>query len=264
MGFRENLLKKIRINELTVRVGGSLGPVGGGSRVDRDAVRELAGMAGFSRVLERDLELWVREGKGRRGTVLVLDNDLPLYAGTVADVALRKSPTVKEMISIRNAVKILDDRDVVVARKGATLEILEKELLEGLDLTWDMDDIRGLVTGLMEFLKAGDRDRVSGELRLLAEVFGFVRPPESLGLAGLDLWGKLARGDREEVLFGPVLVFPPDSCRVLARTQPVSSLDREAILELRALAEGLGGRALKGDALVEFLERQAEALLPGK
>ncbi|MFH1156213.1 MAG: hypothetical protein V1793_20595 [Pseudomonadota bacterium] len=263
MGFKQDLLKKIRINDLAARIRHSLGPVGSGSKVDRDAVRELLGFTDFKQRRERDLELYVRDRVARETWVLVLDNDLPLYRTSVDDVVLRKSPTVKEMISIRNAVKILSDSDVLVSKKGDTLSGVKDELLDSLDLTWTMDELEGLIADLKDALARQDSDAVDLEIRLFAEIFEYQRPPEAFGLGRFNLWGRVVRDPSNEFLFGPVLVHVPDTGRLLVHTPAVGSLDRDAILALQTLAEGLGGEALKGEAVFEFLRQEAKEHLPG-
>ena len=63
--------------------------------------------------------------------VLVFDNELALYHSTVDDVALRKSPEWKEMVSIRNVRRILNDQDVVVSKgKESIRRIYGNALLE--------------------------------------------------------------------------------------------------------------------------------------
>ena len=63
--------------------------------------------------------------------VLVFDNELALYHSTVDDVALRKSPEWKEMVSIRTVRRILNDQDVVVSKgKESIRRIYDNALLE--------------------------------------------------------------------------------------------------------------------------------------
>ena len=112
MSFKENLLKKIQIDRLADRVSASLKPREDGVvKVDKSAMQQLLEMASYRHLHERDLDLYISPDTTR---ILVLDNELARYATSVEDVALRKSPTLKEMLSIRNAIKILNDSDVVV------------------------------------------------------------------------------------------------------------------------------------------------------
>ena len=48
MGFQENLLKKIEINRMADNALRSIGPAGSDRKVDKDAVRGLLEIAGYS------------------------------------------------------------------------------------------------------------------------------------------------------------------------------------------------------------------------
>ena len=124
MSFRENLLKKIEIDKLTTTVLNSIGPSGGERKIDKEAMTQLLEMSPYRYQRERDLDLFVQEAESGRGKILVLDNELPIYTTTIQDVAMRKSPYIKEMVSIRNAIKILKDSDVKISIKEASLRFL--------------------------------------------------------------------------------------------------------------------------------------------
>ncbi|RJQ60755.1 MAG: hypothetical protein C4530_07035, partial [Desulfobacteraceae bacterium] len=113
MPFKENLLKKMKIDDLAQEIIGAYGPPGSGQRIDMEKAKQLLDMGGFRSFRERDLDLRILEGEESDGRILVLDNDLAIYRTSAADIALRKSPNVKEMVSIRNIKKILNDSDVV-------------------------------------------------------------------------------------------------------------------------------------------------------
>ena len=149
MGFKQNLLDKIRIDQLTARVG----PVTGRHRAGRAPSprsrghAEMLEMGAFEHHRERDLDLYLFSGKNGESLILLPDNELKIYRTTIEDVALRKSPTVKEMVSIRNAIKILNDKDVVISSKTQTLERIHDDLVAGLDLSFTAGRHRGPCPG---------------------------------------------------------------------------------------------------------------------
>ena len=49
---------------------------------------------------------------------------LPIFRTAVADVAMRKNSTVREMVNIPNGVKILGDKDVEESKTGGTASSL--------------------------------------------------------------------------------------------------------------------------------------------
>ena len=126
MSFKENILKQIRINKTAKQVILSIGPPDSGRKVDKDAMRRLLEMSPYTYRKERDLDLYLEDAESEKKKILVLDNDLAIYDTFVEDVVLRKSPTVKEMISIRNAIKILNDSDVVISKKEESVKTIQK------------------------------------------------------------------------------------------------------------------------------------------
>ena len=156
MSFKENLLKKMEIDRLVRTVGSAIGPVDSGKRIDRAILAQLIAYFPWARRQERDLELCLETDGAQKTRILVLDNDLTIYNTTVDDVVLRKSPTVKEMISIRNAVKILNDKDVVVSKKEASLKTIQDICIGELDLNFTADDIEGIAEEGIGALEAGN------------------------------------------------------------------------------------------------------------
>ena len=116
MAFKENLLSKIRIDQLAGQVRASIGPEGSEAKLDKNAMRQLLAMSPYVHRRERDLDLYVEDTAAAVKKILVLDNELPIYRTTIEDVAMRKSPEVGEMVKIRNIVKILRDSDVTSPR----------------------------------------------------------------------------------------------------------------------------------------------------
>ena len=141
MSFKDDLLKKVQISQLSRKVLASLGPPESGSKIDKDAMRGLLEMSPYQYRRERDLDLYIEKIEGESSKILVLDNELPIYRTTVEDVVIRKSPYTKEMLSIGNIIKILKDSDVKISRKEASLQIVQKECIDGLDLTYNASDI---------------------------------------------------------------------------------------------------------------------------
>ncbi|MGD9330546.1 MAG: hypothetical protein PVJ53_04490, partial [Desulfobacterales bacterium] len=136
MSFKDNLRKKIEINDLAKRIVASMGPPNSGRRIDKDLVRKLLAEGGYEKLVQRDMELYRLPPLADEPRLLVLDNDLAIYRTSVDDVVLRKSPVVKEMLNIRNVIKILNDADVVISKKEVSLNTLREELIAELDLTF--------------------------------------------------------------------------------------------------------------------------------
>lgn len=208
MAFRETVLKKIRLDGLAKKVRNSLGREG--VNIDKESMRALFAVSDYSQEKIRDMELFVRDVPGEKPDVIVLDNGLDRYRTSIEDVALRKSPTIKEMISIRNAKKILSDGDVLVSRKEKTLDFLQASLIQGLDLSWKDEDILSLAKHGAIHLEAKDEEGVEEDLSVFAEILGLVNIPVIWRNPAWWLYGKKFDG-----IFRYIIAFSPADYRLL-------------------------------------------------
>ena len=83
MSFRENLLKKIEIGELSERVARSLGTLGSGKKIDRKAMQRLLELAGWRYRRERDLDLYLPTNPENRTNCEGLEVGTELAAGGI-------------------------------------------------------------------------------------------------------------------------------------------------------------------------------------
>jgi hypothetical protein len=252
MAFKDNLRRKIEINDLARRIKASLGPAETGRRIDKDLVRKLLAEGDYAKIVERDLEIYRLSPKGDKPRLLVLDNDLPIYGTTVEDVVLRKSPIVKEMLNIRNVIKILNDADVVISKKEASLETLREESVEALDLRFTKDDIDDLVYDGRSALENRYVEGVQETLRLLAELLGYVSPPKTLQLPHTTALGirKEGAGKRQ---FGPLVLYDPMHNTLKSIRQPIDWDDPEALGAYQAVATGDAAPDAKGEDVFKAL-----------
>jgi len=207
MAFKDNLIRKIEIKALSLKVTNSIGGWDSGKKIDRKAMGKLLAMTNFTAQRVRDLDLYVRLGDTEKQDVLVLDNELAFYRTTVEDVVLRKSPTIKEMISIRNAIKILNDKDVVLTRRSDTVERIRNELIDALDLSYTADDVAAIVGDGVSSLQKEYGDGVSECLMLLAEMLGYQKAPRALALKHYVIWGALDQPGGAKIIFGPTVIY---------------------------------------------------------
>jgi hypothetical protein len=233
MAFRENLLKKIQIEELSDGILRSIGPVGSEQRMDRDSMRKLLELGTYQYLKERDLDLY----RLNETEILALDNELKIYRTTPEDIGLRKSPTIKEMVSFRNAIKILNDKDVVVSRKTDTVMRIRSELVTTLDLSYTKVDIELLAADGSEALKNGYADGVVEILTLFAELLHFQKAPKIFQIPHHQIWGTLERPRDGESRFGPLVMFGLIHNSLKMIEKPVSNLDKNGLEKLHQAAK---------------------------
>lgn len=254
MGFKENLLKKIKINQLSDEVLRSMGPPESGRRLDHQPMRELLEMGDYTYRRERDLDLYLQAGPDGTPVILVLDNELKRYQTSVEDVVLRKSPTTKEMINIRNAIKILNDKKVVLSRKGDTVEQVRTYLIGALDLSYGPADIENLAQDGRDALQNNYADGILETLSLFAELLGYVNPPKAYRLAHHQIWGKLKNAGLENMQYGPLVSYNLMQSTLAMFLSPIGSQDKNAIKAFQ-IAAGNGKADLEGPDVWEALKK---------
>jgi hypothetical protein len=250
MGFKENLTRKIEIDRLAAHIIDSVsaGP-DSSKRIDKSAARKLLAMAGWQVRRERDLELYLPP-EGENGTVLVLDNDLPLYRTSVADVALRKSPTVKEMISIRNVKRILNDGDVVIDKKAGTVARFQAAAIARLDLRYTAEDVSSIAYDGAASLESRYPEGVIEALDLLAELLDYAPPPRIFASAHHHICGRLAQ-EGGALRYGPLAVFSRVHNRLWFVDRPLNAADEadgayfQQVLQAKARVAAEGTDAFK-------------------
>jgi len=209
MPLKENLLKKIEIDQLTHTVLASVGPVGSMKKVDKAAMTRLLETAGYQENRERDLVLFSREVRPGKARIMVLDNELPLYLTTIDDVAMRKSPTVKEIISIRNAIKIMNDSDVVISRREKSVEAIQIECIEALDLSFTLNDLDEIEKEGTAAFRTSDSEGVIQTISLFSELLDYGPPPGRGKKTGFFIRGAVQKADDRSIRFGPAVVYDP-------------------------------------------------------
>ncbi|MEW6671647.1 MAG: hypothetical protein AB1427_08080 [Thermodesulfobacteriota bacterium] len=207
MSFKENFLKKIEIDRLAENVQLSLKRQENGPRVDKASMQRLLEIAAYRYERQRDLDLYVKENPAGTLRILVLDNELAVYATTVADVVLRKSPTIKEMLNIRNAIKILNDTDVVVSKKADSVAIVQQECAAALDLSMNRSDLEALAADGRIALEIQDFEGVRESLAIFRKLLEFSPPPRNFSIGPLEVAGRLTTKENGELQFGPAVIY---------------------------------------------------------
>ena len=254
MSFKDNLLKKLRINQLSRKVLASIGTAESGLKIDKDAMRSLLEMSPYQYQKERDLDLYIQKGDGELSRILVLDNELPIYETTVEDVLIRKSPYTKEMLSIKNVIKILKDSDVKRYRKEASLESVQKECIEGLDLTYNASDIEAIAKDGLDSLENGYTDGVVESLSLLAELLDYRPPPKAFRIRHHEIFGAVTEKEGGEILFGPVVVLSLINNLLGMLEEEISSFDKGQITLFQKVAQGEEKAPIEGKDVFRYLK----------
>ena len=207
MSLKQNLLKKRSIDELTKTILRSIGPVDSSKKLDREQVRSLLDIAGYRLHQERDMQLYLPASASGSPDILVLDNDLPFYRTTISDIVLRKSPTIKEMISFKNAIRILNDSDVVVSKKAESVKRLQQECIATLNLEITDSGVDEIARDGIDSLRNGYREGVQEAIELFSELLHYQPVSKPFALEHHMMAGAVIQKTGNETIVGPVVVF---------------------------------------------------------
>ena len=254
MSFKENLSKKIKIDKLAAKVNASIGPVESGRKVDKEAMRTLLDIARYTLRKERDLELYIEDDAAEKGYILVLDNDLTIYDSTVEDVVIRKSPYVKDMISIRNIIKILNDKDVVVSKKEASVKHVQQVCISTLDLSYNASDISDIAIDGVASIESKYTDGVIVVIDMFAELLDYRPPPKVFSLRHHHVRGAIEEKPNNELVFGPVVMYSLANNTVKIIDTPINSGDKEKVKYYQKIAADEERAPIRGEVAFRYLQ----------
>jgi hypothetical protein len=255
MGFKDNLLQKIRIDQLAGRVLASLGPEGSEAKLDKQAMRQLLALSPYVLRRERDLDLFVENIDAPVKKILVLDNELPIYRTTVADVAMRKSPEVGEMVKPRNIIKILRDSDVKISRKAESLKAVHAACIAPLDLSFTEEDIHDIRRDGIASLESKYAEGVNECLQLFAELLGYRPPPRPFMIPHCTIYAAAYRKDNGETVIGPTVFYNLMRNELKLTEEQFGSLENEKVERFHAIAAGKVECDVHGVRVFESLQR---------
>ena len=255
MSFKENLLTKMKIDRLAAKVVASIGPAESGRKVDKDAMRSLLEMSHYQYQKSRDLDLYVEESDQEQQKIFVLDNELPIYRTTIEDVTIRKSPLIKEMVKIRNIIKILKDSDVKLSRKEDSVKAIQKECIDQLDLAFNESDIDEIAADGKASFERDYSDGVIECLELFAEMLDFRPAPKAFQLSRHTIIGALTPKAAGEVSYGPIIIYSLIHGTLKLIDEQISSFDKPKIERIQQVAAGKQQVAIEGPDVFEYLKK---------
>jgi tRNA uridine 5-carbamoylmethylation protein Kti12 len=257
MSFKKNLLHKINIDKMAKQVIASIGPPESGRKVDKKTMRSLLEMASYTYRRKRDLDLFIEDVDAEKTRILVLDNDLAIYHTSVYDVAMRKTPTVKEMMNPFNVIKILKDTDVVISKKEESVKTIQKECIDRLDLSYDESDLDEIAKDGTASLEREYADGVIESIDLFAEILGYSAPPKPFRIAHHKIVGALIKKQTGEIQFGPMVLYSIiHNALKLIETQ-TGSFDKERLEFIQKVASGKEPASSEGPLVFEYLKKTA-------
>jgi hypothetical protein len=258
MSLKENLKKKMLIDRLSGTVSQSIGPLGSSRKIDKENMRKLLSLSPFVQEKIRDLELYFRELEPGIGEIISLDNELPLYGNTTLDdVALRRSPEVKEMVNIRKIIKILNDKDIRICKGGDTVRHVQDRALELLDLSYNEKDIQEMVDDGVDALGRADADGVLETLELFVELLGYDSVPAAVLVNDYVMYGDRHEGGNGREAFSSIIMYNDKKNILRLIKQTVFTDDVLAQTLIPGVALGEAEPDAEGFSVFQFLKKAA-------
>ena len=257
MSFKENIIKKIKINEMSKKIINSLTVDSEGvHRIDKETMLQLLKESSYELKKERELDLYIYQpDNGLK--ILVLDNALPIYKTTIEDVVLRKSPEIKEILNIRNIIKILNDKDVLESKGADSVKTIQQHCIEKLDLDFDESDIRGIEDDGKDALESCDSLRVIETINVFAELLNYSPPPKAFRMKDIKILGGLNQMENKKILFGPIVLYNTAQNELKLINDYIETDDREkAANRLHKIILGVEKASEEGRDVFEFLRRK--------
>ncbi len=266
MSFKDNLIKKIRIDTLSKKAIASIGTPDSGRKIDKKVISNLLEMASYTLKKERDLELFLSPVEQAKKKILVLDNELAIYNTTVQDVVLRKSPYVKEMLNIKNIIKILNDSDVLVSKRDISIKSIQKECIEKLDLSFKDSDIDSIAKDGIASLENKAVDGVLEAITFFSEILDYTSLPQNViyinhtrivGSLNKDSTGDIYSGD---IYYSPVIIYGIADNVIRLIDSRINIKDKEQIEFIRNVAAGKKSATLEGESVFLCMSKYCKIL----
>jgi hypothetical protein len=253
MSLKENLKAKIKIERIFQSLVSTIKEPPGKWWLDKVLTRELLDMTDFEHESVRDLNLYIRPLEDRIMEVAVLDNELSIYHTTVADTALHKSPHWKEMFSIRNIKRIMNDQDVIASRGKESLKRIRDVALAMLDLSCTGDDLALLLKDARRGLEQNSVARIQESLDLFFELLDF--QPLSLDVLepGFRSFARPKRSSGVVPAFEHLILFDEENLALSLKKGTFSPQNDSDLARALQYARGEEPCDLRGMDVFEFL-----------
>ena len=257
MTFKDNILLKIKMDRLAESIYRSLKPVPEKpTKIHRESMEELLALNDYAYSSERFMDIYTKPRENGDTWILVLDNEIPLYNTSLEDVLLRKNPTLKEMISIKNAIKILKDSDVIITKKDETVNHLYHAVVDTLDLSYTTQDISSVTEDAIDAWREWNTEEVMNCIDIFSEVLSLTPLTRPFTLEKCLFKGLVNIGEGVKS-FEFILIYDSPRNRLMLFDQPVEEKDEHAIQAVLDVAMGKRKCKVEGQDVFQYLKNQA-------
>jgi len=254
MGLKSNVLVKLNYDKMRQRVLSSLTSNQSPRKINKKAMTGLLISAGYQHHALRDIDIYRISGGDTDITdSIVLDNELTCYRTSLPDVLLRKSPTLKEMINIRNAIKILNDSDVVTSKREVTLDKVYHKAVDTLELNFSKADILTMFADYEMDFRVDHHKSVLECLAVFSELSEYVHGPVFLEKRGVMILCKQTITHEKKVKFGPFIFYDEQSNHLKQAELYLLKSDKHKIQQFESVVTGKEPPSQSGRGIFQFM-----------
>jgi len=257
MLFKENLIKKIEIKKITSNVIASIKPPGSDRKINKKQMQRLLNFSPYSYTKKRNMDIYVKNVSDDKKNILVLDNDLNIYHTTLQDVVLRKNPTVKEIINIRNIIKILNDRDVIVSKREESVKTIQNEAIGQLDLSFTKEDIESIAKESVKALENSDVKSVIDYITMFSEILEYVPISNDTEIGNDTVIMTLPELIQDTKNFRSTIIYNTTCNRLRLIENSIKNFEKKTMEKINRISKGEEKAVLEGAAVFEHLKKEA-------
>lgn len=251
MGLKEQLEEKIHIDKLYKSILEKIKKYGGKFTVAQEFILELLKRADYKRKEVRDLKIYTCNDD-----ILVLDNELPIYRHTtVEDIAMRRSPTISEMLSFRNIKRILTDSDIAFKKGLDSLYYLYSKALSHLDLTGTPAEVRQIVEGGISAYRQDELAQIWKTVELIFEILSYKEVGAELKFPPYLIYGIPEHNNSKR--YRDLVIITPDYREIKLIKGSFLASEMNTVFHLTQVALGKEKADIEGANVFIYWEEQA-------
>ncbi len=248
MGLKEQLKEKMALDKLYASALEKIRRHEGKIMAAKEAVLNFLKKNHYELVETRELKIYTHDED-----IVVLDNELPIYRHTtIEDVAMRRNPTIKEMVSFTNIKKILVNSDIAFKKRLEAVDYLYKKALSQLDLKGTPFEIKQIFKETILAYEKNDLEKIEEGLELIFEILNYKEigpelkhPPE------------LIYGIPENDQYRDLVIISPDYTEIKLIRGSFSTTGKDTLAHLNRIVSGKERADIEGIDVFNYWEEQA-------
>jgi hypothetical protein len=153
-------------------------------------------------------------------------------------------------------IKILNDTDVICSKKEKSLEVIKKECIYAIDLSYSDTDIESIKNAGVSAYEKGETDGVLECLSLFAEMLDYKQLPKAFRIENHEIIGRSTKGKDKENILGPIVIYNTMLNTIQLIEDHISRKDKEKAGLVYQVAFGKQSPTKSGFPVFDFLKEK--------